>query len=92
MTALGFRFASTYSGIRKHPDDDLTLMVSDTPASVAGVFTQNQVCAAPVTISREQINASGGICRAVVANAGNANCATATMGKVARETIFSYSF
>ena len=89
MTPLGFRFASTYSGIRKHPDDDLTLMVSDTPASVAGGFTQNQVCAAPVTISREQINASGGICRAVVANAGNANCATATMGKVARETIRS---
>lgn len=85
----GFRFASTYSGIRKHPDDDLTLMVSDVPASVAGVFTQNQVCAGPVTISREQINASGGICRAVVANAGNANCATATMGKVARETIRS---
>ncbi len=89
MIPRGFRFASTYSGIRKHPDDDLTLIVSDVPASAAGVFTQNQVCAAPVAISREQLNKSGGICRAVVVNAGNANCATATMDKVARETIRS---
>ena len=87
MIPQGFRFAATYAGIRKHPDDDLTLMVSDVPAAVAGVFTQNQVCAAPVTISKNHLEKSGGLCRAVVANAGNANCATATMTKVAKATV-----
>ena len=87
MIPHGFRFAATYAGIRKHPDDDLTLMVSDVPASVAGVFTQNQVCAAPVTVSKKHLEKSGGVCRAVVANAGNANCATPTMNKVATATV-----
>ena len=87
MIPQGFRFAATYAGIRKHPDDDLTLMVSDVPAAVAGVFTQNQVCAAPVTISKNHLEKSGGLCRAVVANAGNANCATPTMTKVAKATV-----
>ena len=40
MIPQGFRFAAIYAGIRKHPDDDLTLMVSDVPAAVAGVLTQ----------------------------------------------------
>ena len=86
MTPLGYRFAATYAGIRKDPDDDLALMVSDVPATAAGVFTQNQVCAAPVTVSIEHLHKSGNICRAIVANAGNANCATPTMNKVARAT------
>ncbi len=87
MIPQGFRFAATYAGIRKHPDDDLTLMVSDVPASVAGVFTQNQVCAAPVTVSKKHLEKSGGVCRAIVANAGNANCATPTMNKVVTATV-----
>ena len=87
MIPEGFRFAATYAGIRKHPDNDLALMVSNMPASAAGVFTQNQVCAAPVTVSRNHLQESGGVCRAVVANAGNANCATATMGTVAKATV-----
>ncbi len=86
MTPLGYRFAAGYAGIRKDPDDDLALMVSDVPATVAGVFTQNQVCAAPVRVSIEHLEKSGGVCRAIVANAGNANCATPTMNKVARAT------
>ena len=86
MTPLGYRFAATYAGIRKDPDDDLALMVSDVPATAAGVFTQNQVRAAPVTISMEHLEKSGNTCRAIVANAGNANCATPTMNKVARAT------
>jgi len=86
VTPLGYRFAAGYAGIRKDPDDDLALMVSDVPATVAGVFTQNQVCAAPVRVSIEHLEKSGGVCRAIVANAGNANCATPTMNKVARAT------
>ena len=87
MIPQGFRFAATYAGIRKHPENDLTLMFSDLPASVAGVFTQNQVCAAPVTLSKKHLEKSGGVCRAVLANAGNANCATPTMNKVATVTV-----
>ncbi len=86
MTPLGYRFAAGYAGIRKKPDDDLALMVSDVPATAAGLFTQNMVCAAPVCVSIEHLEKSGNVCRAIVVNAGNANCATPTMNKVARAT------
>ena len=82
----GFRFASTYAGIRKKRADDLALLISDRPAAAAGVFTQNQVRAAPVELSRKHLEKSGGKARAIVCNAGNANCATPTMNAVARET------
>ena len=86
MTPLGYRFAAGYAGIRKKPDDDLALMVSDVPATAAGLFTQNMVCAAPVCVSIEHLEKSGNVCRAIAVNAGNANCATPTMNKVARAT------
>ena len=47
---LGFRYAAAYAGIRKMAKDDLALIVSDTPASAAAVFTQNRVVAAPVEV------------------------------------------
>jgi glutamate N-acetyltransferase / amino-acid N-acetyltransferase len=80
----GYRFASCYAGIRKKQADDLTLILSDQPASAAGMFTTNVVRAAPVTVTAEHLRKSGGVCRAILANAGNANCATPTMEKVAR--------
>jgi glutamate N-acetyltransferase/amino-acid N-acetyltransferase len=80
---LGFRYAATYAGIRKVAKDDLALIVSDTPASAAAVFTQNQVVAAPVTLARENLRATKGKARAWLINAGNANCATRTGDKVA---------
>ncbi len=40
---LGFRYAATYAGIRKVAKDDLALIVSDTLASAAAVFTKNRV-------------------------------------------------
>ena len=83
---LGFRFASTYAGIRKTPQDDLALMVSDQPAAAAALFTSNRVKAAPLLVSAESLARSRGWCRAIVANAGNANCATAGGLRVARET------
>ena len=82
----GYRFASTYAGIRKQRKLDLALMVSDPVASAAAVFTQNMVRAAPVTLSARHLDKSGGRCRAIIANAGNANCATPTMAKVARSS------
>lgn len=83
---LGFRYAATYAGIRKVAKDDLALIVSDTPASAAAVFTRNRVVAGPVVVAREHMRASRGRMIAIVVNAGNANCATATAEKVAKET------
>jgi glutamate N-acetyltransferase/amino-acid N-acetyltransferase len=80
---LGFRYASLYAGIRKVAKDDLALIVSDTPAASAGVFTQNRVAAAPVYLSKAHLKDSGGMARAVLINAGNANCATRTGERVA---------
>ena len=80
---LGYRYAATYAGIRKVNKEDLALIVSDTPASAAAVMTTNRVQAAPVKIARQHLRASRGRVSAVLANAGNANCATRTGDGVA---------
>lgn len=85
----GFRYAATYAGIRKVAKDDLALIVSDTPASAAAVFTKNLVVAAPVEVARRYLQASRGRMRAWLINAGNANCATRTGERVALECIRS---
>jgi glutamate N-acetyltransferase / amino-acid N-acetyltransferase len=79
----GYRYSSTYAGIRKVKKPDLALIVSDTPASAAAVFTQNRVQAAPVRIARFNLEKSRGRVSAVLINAGNANCATRTGDRVA---------
>jgi len=79
----GYRYSSTYAGIRKVKKDDLALIVSDPPASAAAVFTQNRVQAAPVRIARFNLQKSRGRVGAVLVNAGNANCATRTGDRVA---------
>jgi len=76
----GFRFAATACGLKKTGALDLALISSDAPASAAAVFTQNLVVAAPVTLSRKNLRESKGRMRAVVVNAGNANCATGVLG------------
>jgi len=64
---------------RALPDADvITLIVSDTTATVAGMFTTNQVCAAPVKVCVERIKA--GRAQAVVINSGNANACTGKQG------------
>ena len=83
---LGFRYSALYAGIRKAAKPDLALIVSDAPASAAAVFTTNKVQAAPVRLSRTHLQQTGGTARAVLVNAGNANCATRTGDKVALAT------
>jgi glutamate N-acetyltransferase/amino-acid N-acetyltransferase len=80
---LGYRYSSVYAGIRKLQQDDLALIVSESPASAAAVFTQNRVQAAPVRIARFHLEQSRGLVSAVLINAGNANCATRTGDRVA---------
>ena len=82
----GYRYSALYAGIRKTQKDDLSLIVSDVPAAAAGVFTQNKAMAAPVILSKENLAASQGTVRAILTNAGNANCATRTGMKVALAT------
>ncbi|HZV12950.1 MAG TPA: bifunctional glutamate N-acetyltransferase/amino-acid acetyltransferase ArgJ, partial [Candidatus Kapabacteria bacterium] len=74
----GFRAAGLYCGIKK-AKKDLSLIISDAPASAAGVFTQNKVCAAPVVLSKERVMSGRGI-RAIITNSGNANACTGNDG------------
>ena len=83
---LGYRYAAAYAGIRKTKKNDLALIVSDTPASTAALFTKNSVQAAPVKLARKQLVESGGVASAILVNAGNANCATRTGDRVALQT------
>ena len=82
----GFRYSAMYAGIRKVERPDLALIVSDLEASAAAVFTTNKVKAAPVKLDRRNLDFTGGRARAILVNAGNANCATRTGDKVALAT------
>ena len=64
---------------------DLAIIFSKVPASAAAVFTQNQVVAAPVTVSKKHI--ADGIAQAIVINAGNANAATGKQGMEGAEAM-----
>ncbi len=68
----------TGKGSEKGRKDDLALIVSDEPAAVAGMFTTNQVCAAPVKVSAR--HAAKKFARAIVVNSGNANACTGVRG------------
>lgn len=78
--AAGFAASAVHAGFRRNPERrDLALVAADAPAAVAGVFTKNLFCAAPVTLDRAHIAASG-YARAVVVNSGIANAATGEPG------------
>jgi glutamate N-acetyltransferase/amino-acid N-acetyltransferase len=68
----------TGKGSDKGQKRDLALVVSESPAAVAGLFTTNQVCAAPVKVCIPR--AARGIAQAIVANSGNANACTGPRG------------
>ena len=76
-TPRGFRAAGVAAGI-KSDKRDMALLVSDTPAVIAGVFTTNRVAAAPVQLCRERLAARQA--RAIIVNSGNANACTGTDG------------
>lgn len=76
----GFRAAGLHCGIKANGRHDLALVVSDTPASAAAVFTTNQAQAAPVLVSKAHLAASHGRARAVVSNSGCANACTGPQG------------
>lgn len=77
--ATGFRLAGVVSKLRSEPNRrDLAVILTDGPASAGAVFTQNQVCAAPVIVSRARVPADD--IRGLVVCSGNANACTGEQG------------
>ena len=74
----GVRLGVAEAGIRKAGRKDLTLMTLPEGSQVAGVFTQNRFCAAPVTVARSHL--AGGAIRALLINTGCANAGTGADG------------
>ena len=75
----GVRIGVTEAGIRKLARKDLTVVLLEEGASVAGVFTSNRFCAAPVQLCRQHLAGTQGI-RAMLINTGNANAGTGADG------------
>jgi len=73
-----FRAAGLHAGVKKDGVKDMALFVSEVPAQAAGVFTTNQVCAAPVKIDRDHL--ANGKGQAIIVNSGNANACTGPQG------------
>jgi len=76
----GFRASGLHCGIKASGKPDLSLIVSDTPATAAGVFTVNLAKAAPLYLSQDHLASSKGIAHAIVTNSGCANACTGPQG------------
>jgi glutamate N-acetyltransferase/amino-acid N-acetyltransferase len=73
------RIGTAMAGVRKANRRDLVVLTVDVGAAMAGVFTTNRFCAAPVQVCREHL-AAGNSPRAIVINTGNANAGTGADG------------
>ena len=82
-TAQGFRAGSTYAGIKTYSDDkmDVGMLLSETPCSVAGVFTRSSIVSPSVTVNRETL-AGGHPVRGLVVNSGIANAGVGEQGYI----------
>ena len=74
----GFQAAGVHSGLKQNGNRDLGLIYSESPASSAGVFTQNRIRAAPVLITQKRTQS--GLSNAIIVNSGNANCCNGKAG------------
>ena len=75
----GVQLGVARAGIRKPNRRDLVVLAIDAGSQVAGVFTRNRFCAAPVQVCREHLASGQGV-RAIVVNTGNANAGTGADG------------
>ncbi|HEX8523106.1 MAG TPA: bifunctional glutamate N-acetyltransferase/amino-acid acetyltransferase ArgJ [Tepidisphaeraceae bacterium] len=78
LSPAGFRAAAVHAGIKSKQTPDVALLLCETVATAAAVFTTNKVVAAPVMIGRKHVR--DGKLRGVVVNAGNANACTGRQG------------
>jgi glutamate N-acetyltransferase/amino-acid N-acetyltransferase len=77
----GFSTAGVHCGIKaKSGALDLAVLAADAPVSAAALFTTNLAQAAPVTVSRQHLERTGGLARAIVVNSGCANACTGAAG------------
>lgn len=78
VTPKGFKAVGIHCGL-KHKKYDLAVLVSEVPASVAGVFTTNAIQAAPLIVTKEVVHQQKRM-QAVIVNSGNANACTGKQG------------
>lgn len=77
----GFSANALHCGLRKDPNHaDLGLLLADAARPAAAVFTTNRLTGAHIHVCRDHLKKSGGLVRAVLVNARNANCATGEQG------------
>ncbi len=76
----GFQWGAVRAGIKASGNLDVAAAIAAAGSVGAAMFTTNQVVAAPVTVGRRHLLATGGRVAAVLVNAGNANCATGEAG------------
>ncbi|MGG0667331.1 bifunctional ornithine acetyltransferase/N-acetylglutamate synthase [Lederbergia citrisecunda] len=79
-TPKGFKAVGIHCGL-KHKKYDLAVLLSEVPASVAGVFTTNAIQAAPLIVTKEVVQQTGQM-QAVIINSGNANACTGKQGMI----------
>ncbi|OIR18345.1 arginine biosynthesis bifunctional protein ArgJ [mine drainage metagenome] len=85
LPVAGVSLGTAEAGIKRADRKDLLVIKLDEGATVAGVFTSNRFCAAPVIVAREHLATGKGI-RALVVNTGNANAGTGGQGMAAART------
>ncbi len=83
----GCSFSGVVAGIKASGNPDLAYAEFPSGTTAAAVFTRNRVVAAPVVVGREHLKMSRGHVRALVVNAGNANCATGAAGLTAARQV-----
>ena len=84
---LGFQFAAVKAGLKVSGRIDFACIVAAEGTSAAGMFTANRVIAAPLIVDKIHLTRTAGHMRVVVANAGNANCATGEAGLDAAKNV-----
>ncbi|MCD6351763.1 MAG: bifunctional glutamate N-acetyltransferase/amino-acid acetyltransferase ArgJ [Armatimonadetes bacterium] len=78
LAAEGFRGAAMHCGVKAADVPDLSLIVADSPCAAAATLTRNRFRAAPTYVTERHV--ANGQAQAIVANSGNANCATGAQG------------
>src|SRR5690606_26777674 len=79
LPVKGVKLGSAKAHVRKPNRKDVLVIQLDAGTRVAGVFTQNRFCAAPVTLCKQHLEKKGEI-RALLVNTGNANAGTGEEG------------
>ena len=85
----GFLAGAVAAGIKKKDKKDLAVIFSQVPACAAGMFTTNQIQAAPVVLAKECL--VSGRAQAIVANSGNANACTGSAGMEAARSVSEHA-